>query len=410
MDEGVKTGGERAAEDGGACSSPAPVARETAALPKESRKEKERRRDTGRRGWRPVLFILLLLAAAGGGFYVYRERPGAPADILTVYGTIDIRQVSLAFNASDRIARLFVEEGDRVRKGDLLAVLDTTRLAANARKAEADAEAAAKTLTRLLDGSRPEEIAEARANLEAAEATEANALITYTRYKTLAVTSAESKQNRDNAEQALKVATANRKAAEQALALALEGPRWEDIAVARATLASAEAARDYAEAALRDAELRAPADGFIEDRLLEPGDMVTPQTPVFTLDLLEPVYARVYLPEPFLGKVRPGMRAEIESDAWPGHPFPAWIGFIATTAEFTPKTVETTEIRTELVYRMHVYACNPDGRLRLGAPVTVRIPLRDNPPLARGGSPCEEARRQGTGEGGGRPAGGRDGG
>lgn len=334
------------------------------------------------------LLLALLLAAGGAALYLHlRTRPAA-LDTVTVFGTIDIRQVSLAFNDSDRIARLFVEEGDRVHQGDLLAVLDTTRLAANARKAEADAEAAAKTLTRLLDGSRPEEIAEARAALDAARATEENARITYARYAKLAVTSAESKQNRDNAEQALKVATANRVSAEQALALALEGPRWEDIAVARANLASAEAARDYAEAALRDAELRAPADGFIEDRLLEPGDMVTPQTPVFTLDLLEPVYARVYLPERLLGRVRPGMRAEIESDAFPGETFPAWIGFIATTAEFTPKTVETTEIRTELVYRMHVFACNPEGKLRLGAPVTVRIPLKDNPPTNRGEHPC----------------------
>ncbi|WP_287787800.1 efflux RND transporter periplasmic adaptor subunit [Acidiphilium sp.] len=335
----------------------------------------------------PIIGLAVLLAG-GGAVYWRVAHPPAVATTVAVYGTIDIRQVSLSFNDSDRIAQLLVQEGDRVQRGQLLATLDRTRLKANADKAAADGEAAQKTLTRLLDGSRPEEIAEARAALAAAVATEANARINFARYSKLSPTGAETRQNRDNAEQAMKVAIANRQAAEQALALAVEGPRWEDIAVARAQLASAQAAQAYADQQLKDAELHAPADGFIEDRILEPGDMVTPQTPVFTLDLTEPVYARAYLPERQLGAVRPGMRAVIETDAYPGEKFPAWVGFIATTAEFTPKTVETTEIRTELVYRMHVYACNPDGRLRLGAPVSVEIPLADNPPVARGEKPC----------------------
>ncbi len=335
----------------------------------------------------PIIGLLVLLAG-GGAVYWRLSHPPAVVAAVAVYGTIDIRQVSLSFNDSDRIAQLLVQEGDRVGRGQLLATLDRTRLKANADKVAADVEAAQKTLTRLLDGSRPEEIAEARAALAAAVATEVNARINFVRYSKLSPSGAETRQNRDNAEQTLKVATANRQAAEQALALAVEGPRWEDIAVARAQLASAQAALVYANQQLKDAELLAPADGFIEDRILEPGDMVTPQTPVFTLDLTEPVYARAYLPERQLGQVRPGMRAVIETDAYPGEEFPAWVGFIATTAEFTPKTVETTEIRTELVYRMHVYACNPDGRLRLGAPVSVKIPLADNPPVARGEKPC----------------------
>ncbi len=357
------------------------VARDVAAPAKAGRARSRRRMVL------PIIGLLVLLAG-GGAVYWRLSHPPAVVAAVAVYGTIDIRQVSLSFNDSDRIAQLLVQEGDRVGRGQLLATLDRTRPKANADKVAADVEAAQKTLTRLLDGSRPEEIAEARAALAAAVATEVNARINFVRYSKLSPSGAETRQNRDNAEQTLKVATANRQAAEQALALAVEGPRWEDIAVARAQLASAQAALVYANQQLKDAELLAPADGFIEDRILEPGDMVTPQAPVFTLDLTEPVYARAYLPERQLGQVRPGMRAVIETDAYPGEEFPAWVGFIATTAEFTPKTVETTEIRTELVYRMHVYACNPDGRLRLGAPVSVKIPLADNPPVARGEKPC----------------------
>ncbi len=341
----------------------------------------------GRRRWLlPLLAAVVLLG--GGAVAWWLAEPPAAADAVIAYGTIDIRQTQLAFNASDRIRSLRVQEGDRVRQGQLLAELDTTRLAAAADKAKADVEAARTSLARLRNGSRPEEIAQARAALAAAQATEANARVTFDRYAKLALTSAESLQNRDTAEQALKVASANRDSAEQALALAVEGPRWEDIAVAAAQLRAAEAASALAATQLADARLYAPAAGTIEDRILEPGDMAAPDRPVLTLDLDNPVYARAYLPERQLGRVRPGLRAVIESDAFPGERFPAWVGFIATTAEFTPKSVQTTEVRTELVYRMHVYACNPDGRLRLGAPVTVVIPLKDNAPQTRGEQPC----------------------
>ncbi len=334
-----------------------------------------------------LVALLALLAVAGGGWWRFSAAP-VVGTVVRAYGGIDIRQSQLAFNGSDRIARVLVQEGDQVKRGQLLAELDTTRLQANADKAAADVDAARNTLTRLRNGSRPEEIAQARAALAAAVATEANDRVTYDRYARLARASAESLLNRDTAEQALKVASANRDSAEQAVALAVQGPRWEDIKVAEAQLRAAEAARALAGQQLADARLLAPADGIIEDRILEVGDMASPERPALTLDLANPVYARAYLPERELGRVRPGMRAFVESDAFPGERFPAWVGFISTTAEFTPKTVETTEVRTELVYRMHVYACNPDGRLRLGAPVTVEIPLTDTAPATRGEQPC----------------------
>ncbi len=335
-----------------------------------------------------VLPLLALLAAGGVAAWLRLAPPPAAATSVVAYGSIDIRQSQLAFNGNDRISRILVQEGDRVTKGQLLADLDMTRLQANADKASADADAARNTLDRLRNGSRPEEIDQARANLAAAQATEANNRINFDRAVKLAAVSVSSQQTRDNAEQALRVATANRAFAEKALALAIEGPRQEDIKVAEAQLRSAEAALAFARQQLADARLYAPADGVIEDRILEPGDMASPDRPVLTLDLTSPVYARAYLPEKQLGRVRPGMRADIESDAFPGQRFPAWVGFISTTAEFTPKTVQTTEVRTELVYRMHVFACNPDGRLRMGAPVTVEIPLEDNAPGPRGEEPC----------------------
>ena len=114
---------------------------------------------------------------------------------------------------------------------------------------------------------------------------------------------------------------------------------------------------------------------MIQDRILEPGDMAFPETPVFTLALTNPVWVRAYISEPDLGKVAPGMKAYLTTDSFPDKKYEGWIGFISPTAEFTPKQVQTTELRTKLVYRLRIYACNPKNELRLGMPVTVMIPL-----------------------------------
>lgn len=330
--------------------------------------------------------ILIAVAAVAVVLYI-RQHPG-PLRELHIYGNIDIRQVQVAFNDSDRIRRIYVEEGDRVKGGQLLAELDPVRFQDAVNKAEGIVEEQRQILARLLAGSRPEEIAEARAEVAGAEATLRNARVSYRRLQTLANSQYVSRQDRDNAFQTLKTARADLDAKQQALQLAIKGPRVEDIEAARAALKADEAALALASRELTDTKLYAPDDGVIQDRILEPGDMATPQSPVFTLALDNPVWVRAYLPEQALGRVRLGMKAWIRSDSFPGQRFPGWVGFISPTAEFTPKTVETTELRTELVYRVRVYACNPDHRLRLGMPVTVDIPLENNPPQTLGPHPC----------------------
>ena len=144
---------------------------------------------------------------------------------------------------------------------------------------------------------------------------------------------------------------------------------------------------------MTDTRLSAPEPAVVQNRILEPGDMASPQTPVFTLALDHPVWVRAYVSEPDLGKIAPGMRAEVRTDSFPSKTYRAWIGFISPTAEFTPKQVETTELRSKLVYRLRVYVCNPQNELRLGMPADVLIPLHQpNPPQTRegAGDPCQE--------------------
>ncbi|HUX45968.1 MAG TPA: efflux RND transporter periplasmic adaptor subunit [Terracidiphilus sp.] len=350
-----------------------------------------------------ILAIVILLVAA---FFVWRrlQQKGADSDSVTIYGNIDIRQVQIAFNDSERINKLLVDEGSVVHAGQLIGQLVQQRFSDAVARDQAVVAAQQQVVAKLRAGSRPEEIAVARADVRAAEANVAavqanvkNAELLYRRQQTLAKQQYVSLQIRDDAERAYLAQKADLSAKQQILAakqqvlqLAVIGPRKEDIAAAEATLRADQAALALAQKQMADTQLYAPAEGVIQNRILEPGDMATPQTPVLTLALDNPLWVRAYLPEPQMGKVALGMRAWIESDSFPGQRFPGWIGFISPVSEFTPKNVETTELRSQLVYRVRVYACNPDHRLRLGMPATVVVPLSNDPAHGVDTHPCEE--------------------
>jgi HlyD family secretion protein len=339
-----------------------------------------------------IVVVLVVLGTAAFFGYRYLQQKEAPGNVLHLYGNVDIRQIQLSFHDTGRIQRLLVQEGQRVQAGELVAELDPVRYEAAVAQAKAQVAAQREVLARLLAGSRPEEIQEARARVKAAEAALRDAEPTHRRTKILAQSQYVSQQQLDNAEASLNTARANLDGAQQSLTLAVKGPRQEDIDAARAQLKAYEAALRKAEEELADTRLYAPEQAVVQDRILEPGDMASPQTPVFTLALDNPIWIRAYVSEPDIGKIAPGMRAEVKTDSFPNKTYRAWIGFISPTSEFTPKQVETTELRSKLVYRLRVYVCNPQNELRLGMPADVLIPLNQpNPSEAKGsGDPCQE--------------------
>ena len=127
--------------------------------------------------------------------------------------------------------------------------------------------------------------------------------------------------------------------------------------------------------ALADAVLVAPTAGTVRTRLLEPGDMASPQTPVLSLAITDPKWVRVYADETDLPLIHPGQKAWVEVDGLPKHRFAGWVGFISPEAEFTPKSVETAQLRTSLVYEVRIFVKDPHDDLRLGMPATVIVPL-----------------------------------
>ncbi len=321
-----------------------------------------------------IIVLAVVAAAVIFGVRWKKNHEGSDTDgILKIYGSVDIRDANLAFIEQERIAEVLVEEGDRVEAGQVLARLKTDRLEAQIREVRAQIAAQQEVVKRLQTGNRPQEIEQVRAEVAAAGADKKNAQQNYDRLVKTSGSGATSEQALDNARSRRDVAQAKLVAAEKALSLALEGPRQEDIAAAQKKLEALEAGLSLLDIRLGDMTLTAPAPGIVQSRILEPGEMTGPTRPVFTLALTDPKWIRAYVPEPSLGRIREGIKATIQSDSFPGQTMEGWIGFISPVAEFTPKTVQTEELRTKLVYEVRVYVNDPDDRLRLGMPVTVTL-------------------------------------
>jgi len=327
-----------------------------------------------------VIVLLIVVVLAGAAAWWLAQRQSAPGE-LALYGNIDLRQVQLAFNNSERIAAVLVQEGDRVEAGQLLARLDTRRLEPQLAQAESQASAQGQVVTRLRNGSRPEEIAQARANVESAKADVVNAQLQYERLKSAAEVSAGRavrQQDVDAAKAALQVADSKLAVNQKTLELALLGPRKEDIAENEARLRANEAQVELLRQQLADSQLVAPVNAVVRTRIMEPGEMATPQSPVFSLAVTDPKWVRAYVSEPDLGKIHPGMAAAVAVDSFPKRRFDGWIGFISPVAEFTPKAVQTTELRTSLVYEVRVFVKDPKDELRLGMPASVYLSMNQS--------------------------------
>ena len=323
---------------------------------------------------KPIVMIVLLAAVAACWYGWQHWRPhGQDAGVF--YGNIDVRQVSLAFEGSGRVAQVDAEEGDRVQPGQVLAVLDTRTLALQADQAAAQLRVQEENLRRLKNGARPAEIAQARSRLAAAQADAQRARREQARLERIATASAGavSVQDVDRARSAARVAQAAVKERQDALALVQEGARREEIDAADAQVAAARAQLALLLHQLEQGDLRAPVAAVVRSRLLEPGDMASPQRPVLALAVTSPKWARIYVDESSLGQVKPGQAAQLSVDSMPGRTLAGKIGYISSVAEFTPKSVQTEVLRTSLVYEVRVLVDDPDDVLRLGQPVTVRL-------------------------------------
>ena len=327
-----------------------------------------------------IIVGLLIFAAIAVGFGL--GRLGTNSDKrqnrLVLYGNVDLRQVDLAFNNSERIAEVLVQEGAMITRGQVVARLDTSRLKPQVATAKALVDAQQAVVEKLHHGSRPQEIEQAQANVASAKADQVNAEQQWRRLATLTTLTtgrAISEQDLESAKAALASAQARLAVEEKSLDLSRIGPRKEDVAQGEAQLRANESQLELLRRQLADSELLAPSDAVVRSRFLEPGEMASPQRPVLNLALLDPKWVRAYISEPDLGKIHSGMRASISTDSFPRQPLSGWVGFIASVAEFTPKAVQTQELRSSLVYEIRVFVQDPHNEMRLGMPATVLLDL-----------------------------------
>tara|TARA_R110002167_G_scaffold3623_3_gene17631 strand:+ start:46721 stop:47734 length:1014 start_codon:yes stop_codon:yes gene_type:complete len=323
-----------------------------------------------------ILVPVLILGVAAAVLIVQPWRTSETSDEIVLYGNVDLRQVALAFKGSERVQEMRVQEGDSVLPGQVLAVLDTTMLELRIRQAQAQVRVQQEGLNRLRSGSRPQEIAQTEAASAVAQAELTQARQQLQRLNAISVETAGqavSKLDIEAAEARFAVAQANLNRAQQVQELSVDGPASEDIARAEAMLEAANAELAILEQQLIDAELRAPIAAIVRSRLLEPGDMASPQRPAYNLAITQPKWVRAYISEVDLGRVLPGQSASVSTDSHPDQSLTGTVGYISSVAEFTPKTVQTEDLRTSLVYEIRVQVNDPDNRLRLGMPATVRL-------------------------------------
>jgi len=266
-------------------------------------------------------FIVLAILIFATSLYYYFEISEKNANEIILFGNIDIRAVDLGFRVFGRLDHMNFEEGDLIHKGDLLATLDKTPY--------------------------EDELEAAKADIEDKKSVYQNATLVFNRKRNLLKTKVVSQQTFDDA----------KSAREQALA---------ELHVAKARFSDANTK-------YKDTELNSPHDGIILTRAREIGSVVQPGETVYVLALDEPIWVRAYINETNLGRIYPGMKAKIYTDSRKTQPYEGQIGFISPVAEFTPKSVETEELRTKLVYRLRILISNRDRYLRQGMPVTVKI-------------------------------------
>ena len=320
-----------------------------------------------------LLLALVLLAVAATIGWQFREKFRKDDDALKLYGNVDIRGVDLGFRVSGRLREVLKDEGDAVKSGELLARIDAQPYEHELARADAELAAAEADQCMKQSGFRAEEIEQARAVLEESRVIEKDARRIHQRHLSLLGGGGTSQQNLESAEAMLEEAEQRVNVAGAKLKLLEAGFRAEEIAAAGAKVSQAKAARAAAALRLQDTELKAPSDGIVLTRALEPGAIVQAGATALSLSLETPVWVRAYVHERELGLVPPGTEVLLTTDGRPDRPFHGKIGFVSPRAEFTPKSVETLELRTSLVYRLRVVVDDSDGSLRQGMPVTVSL-------------------------------------
>ncbi len=298
---------------------------------------------------------------------------GAAKAGISASGTIEAREVNIASKVSGELVRLTVDEGVRIRPGDLIAVMDHEAFEIQYRQAEAGARLARAQLDLLRKGARNEDIQQAVEGKNQAEAELKVAKDDVRRMRELARTGSVTPKVREDAEARYSVAQARFNAATEAVNKIRTFARPEELEAAEARLAQAEAGADLLRKAIADCTITSPVEGIVTHRAAEPGEIITSGATILTISVLERVSVMLYVTEKEMGRIKLGDSADVRIDAFPDRSFPGEVTYISPEAEFTPKNVQTKEDRVKLVFGVKIEIDNPEGLLKPGLPADAHI-------------------------------------
>jgi HlyD family secretion protein len=317
-----------------------------------------------------VAVVVLLVALF---FAVNRLRHREENGNLKLSGNVEVTEMNLGFKTAGRIEQRLVDEGQRVKKNDRLAILDSREVESQVVQAEAQLRESSTRLAELVAGSRPQEVEQAAAQAAQAEAEVRKAKVDYERAERLYKEEAISTDRMEAAKKAYDVAVSQHRRSIEGLSLVREGPRKEQIDAAKMRVQQAKAALHGAQVRFEDAVLYAPVDGVILKKYGEPGETVAAGTPVLKLGDITSPWIKVYVKEERIGQVKLGQKASVTTDSYPGKTYEGSVMFISSEAEFTPKNVQTKEERVKLVFGVKVKVTNVDDELKPGMPADVTI-------------------------------------
>jgi len=294
-------------------------------------------------------------------------------DAIEASGTIEATSVQVSSKSSGEILHLDADEGSRVKKGDLLAVIDHANLDIQLGQEKSGVDLAQAQLDLLTNGARGEDLAQAREALNEANDTLNNAQEDFQRMESLFKVAAATKKQRDDAETRFTTAKAQANAAEQALKKLQNFARPEEVKAALARLSQEVYSVRLLEKTIRDCTVHAPTDGIVTEKLVEEGELAAPGSGLFVVTDLDTVKLTIYVPETDLGNIRLGQKARIAIDSRPGVVYSGAVTYISPVAEFTPHDIQTKDERVKLVYAVKVEIPNPDGVFKPGMPADAAL-------------------------------------
>ncbi len=320
-----------------------------------------------------IHFFLVMSFALFPIFFVSCKRGSKNSEIIEASGLIEAIETEIRAKVQGEIKEIYVQEGDKIKKGDLLCLLDDEKLLIQLNQVRAGLQGLRSKLELFKKGTKKELIAVAKNQLEEAGKELELAQKNDERLAKLLSEGAVSQTQKEQADLRLKVAQESHKSAEENYQLLLRGKEKEEIEMVEAEIRGLLAQEQFLQSQIQDTKVVSPVDGFLEIRHIEKGELALPGTLLFSLIDLGQTYVNAYLPERYIGRIKLGNQVEVISDSFPERVFKGQVDYISDQAEFAPKNIQTKEERLKLVFRIKSHLQNTEGELKPGMPVDIKI-------------------------------------